>query len=88
MKYRIAIWAIIGLLVAGFWAFFAFASFPSTDRMRDVWPLITFTCPIAILGMHHAVSLYQVLAANTVTYAGAGLIVETLRRQLHHAYSK
>jgi hypothetical protein len=87
MKYRIAIWATIGSLVAGFWAFFAFATFPSTDRMRDLWPLITFTCPIAILGMHHAVSLYQALVANLVTYAGVGLIVETFRRQ-HHAHSK
>jgi hypothetical protein len=86
MKYRIAIWAIIGLLVAGFWAFFAVATFPSTDRMRDVWPLISFTCPIALLGMHHAVSLYEALAANAVTYAVVGLVVETLRRQLHHAH--
>jgi hypothetical protein len=88
MKYRIVIWAIIGLLVAGFWAFFAFATFPSTDRIRDVWPIITFTCPIALLGMHHAVSLYQALAANAVTYAVVGLIVESLRRQLHHAHRK
>jgi len=84
MKNRVAIWAIIGLLVAGFWAVFAFVTFPSTNRMRDVWPLISFTCPIAILGMHHAVSVYEVLAANAVTYAVVGLIVEMLRRQFHH----
>jgi len=84
MKYRIAIWAITGLLVAGLWALFAFATFPST-RMRDVWALITFTCPVALLGMHHAISLYEVLAANAVTYAVVGLILEILRRQLHHA---
>ncbi|HXJ89168.1 MAG TPA: hypothetical protein VMS18_20290 [Candidatus Binatia bacterium] len=85
MKNRIAIWAIVGLLVAVFWAVFAFMTFPSTDRMRDAWPLISFTCPIAIVGMHHAVSLYEVLAANAVTYAVVGLIVEMLRRQFHHA---
>jgi uncharacterized BrkB/YihY/UPF0761 family membrane protein len=86
MKYRIAIWAIAGLLVAGFWALYAFATFPSTERMRDVWPVITFTCPIAILGMHHVISLYESLAANAITYALVGLIVETLRKQLHHAH--
>lgn len=85
MKYRIAIWATVGLLVAVFWALFAIATFPSSERMRDLWPLVTVTCPIAILGMHHAVSLYASLAANAVTYAVVGLIVETLRRQLHHA---
>ena len=85
MKYRIAIWAIAGLLVAGFWALFAFATFPSADPIRDVWFLITFTCPIALLGMHHALSIYEVLAANAVTYALVGLVVETLRRQFRHA---
>jgi hypothetical protein len=29
-------------------------------------------------------SLYEVLAVNAGTYALAGLIVEALRRQLHH----
>jgi hypothetical protein len=85
MKYRIAIWAITGLLVAGCWALFAFGTFPSSERMRDVWPLITFTCPIAIVGMHHSVNLYETLVANAVTYAVVGLIVEALRRQFRHA---
>jgi hypothetical protein len=35
--------------------------------------------------MHHAISIYEALPANIVTYAFVGLIVETLRRQLHHA---
>ena len=86
MKNRIAIWASAGFLVAGFWALFAIATFPSTsERMREVWTLISLTCPIAIAGMHHPISLYETLAANAVTYALVGLIVETLRRQLHHA---
>ena len=85
MKYRIAIWSIAGLLVAGFWAIFARATFPSADPMRDVWPLITFTCPVALLGMHHQVSLYEVLAANAVTYAVVGLIVVAMLRPFRHA---
>ena len=88
MKYRIAIWALVGVLVAGFWSLFAFATFPSADRMREVWALVTFTCPIAIFGRHHAVTLYEALAANAVTYAVVGLFAETLRRQLRHAHSK
>jgi len=86
MKYRIAMWAGAGFLVAVFWALFAIATFPSTsERMRDVWTLISLTCPVAIAGRHYPISLYEVLAANAVTYALAGLIVETLRRQLRHA---
>jgi hypothetical protein len=53
--------------------------------MRDFWILISLTCPVSIAGMHYPISLYQTLAANVVTYALVGLIVETLRHQLHHA---
>jgi hypothetical protein len=86
MKYRIAMWATAGFLVACFWALFAFATFPSTsERMRDVWALVSLTCPVAIAGRHYPISLYEALAANAVTYALVGMIVETLRHQLHHA---
>lgn len=84
MKYRIAIWAIAGFLVAGFWALFALATFPSTnERLRDVWTLVCVTCPIAI-ARRHPISLYETLAANSVTYALVGLVVEALRKQFHH----
>ena len=86
MKYRIAMWAIVGFLVAGLWALFAIATFPSTsERMRDVWNFVCITCPIAIVGTYHAISVYETLAANAVTYALVGLIVETLRKRLHRA---
>jgi len=83
MKYRLAIWAFAGLLIAGFWAVLAFPS--AGERMRDVWTLVCITCPIAIVGMHHPISLYEVLVANTVTYGIVGLVVESLRKQLRHA---
>jgi hypothetical protein len=86
MKHRIAMWAIVGFLVAGFWALFGVATFPSTsERMREVWTLVCITCPIAIAGMHHAINLYETLAANVVTYALVGLLVEALRKRPHHA---
>jgi hypothetical protein len=83
MKYRIAMWAGAGFLVAGLWALFAFATFPATnERLRDVWTLVSFTCPVAIAGRHFPISLHEVLAANAVTYALVGLMVETVRHQL------
>lgn len=86
MKSRIAIWAGAGFIVAGLWALFAIATFPSTvERMRDVSTLISVTCPIAIAGRHYPISLLEALAANTATYALIGLMVETLRRQLRQA---
>ncbi len=86
MKYRIAMWTSAGFLVAGFWALFAFATFPSgNERIRDVWTLVSLTCPIAIAGMHYPISLYEALAMNGVTYALVGLTAEILRHQPHHA---
>jgi hypothetical protein len=86
VKYRIAMWAIAGFLVASFWALFAVATFPSTsERLRDVWTFVCISCPIAIAGMHHSISFYETLVANTVTYGVVGLIVEIVRKQLHYA---
>jgi hypothetical protein len=87
MKNRITMWVFVGFLLAGFWALFAAATFPSTsERMRNVWPLVCLTCPIAIAGMHHPISLYEVLVANAITYGFVGLIVETMWKQLHPAH--
>ena len=86
MKYRIALWGSAGFLVAGFWALFAFATFPATnERLSDLWILVSLTCPVAIAGRLYPISLYEALAANAVTFALVGRIVETLRHQLHHA---
>jgi len=75
----------VSFLVAGFWAIFAAATFPSAnERLRDVWILVSFTCPIAV-GKHYAISLHEALAANAITYALVGLIAETLRQELHYS---
>jgi len=79
MKYRITMWALAGFLLAGFWALFAVATFPSTpERMRDVWTIICITCPVAIVGMHYPICLYAALVVNAVTYGFAGLAIEAL----------
>lgn len=79
MKYRVAIWACAGFAVAAFWAFFAWAAFPSgLERTSSLWTFLSVTCPIAIAGRHYAISLYEVLVANAATYALIGLIVESL----------
>lgn len=85
MKYRIAIWAAAGFLVASGWAVY----FSLKDKDLPIEPivsaLIRLTCPIVIVVSHYAVSVYSVVAANVATYAVVGLLVETLRRQLHHS---
>ncbi len=80
MKYRIAMWAGAGFLVAGCWVLYAFATAPHTNEwMRNVWALATVTCPAMLVGTHFPLSLYWVLAANAAMYALVGLIVETVQ---------
>ena len=81
MKYRIAMWAGAGLLVAGCWGlYFAWAS-KDVPMQPIVYALARVTCPVAIAGWYFPLSLYLVLAANAATYALVGLIVEMLRRR-------
>ena len=84
MKSRIAIWAAAGFLVASGWAVY----FSLKDKNFPIEPLVSallrLTCPIAIVGAHYPVSIYSSVAVNVGTYAVVGLLVETLRRQLHH----
>jgi uncharacterized RDD family membrane protein YckC len=86
VKRRIIIWASTGLLVAGCWSLYAFATapdyeIPMTLTERFVWTLACITCPIVLAGVY----FYWVLIANAATYALVGLIVETLRRKLNPA---
>jgi hypothetical protein len=88
MKYRIAMWATAGLLVAGCWGLYFAAASKDVPITPIVYVLARLTCPVAIAGSHFPLSLYLVLIANAATYALVGLIVEMLRHQLSHSQSK
>jgi len=45
MKYRIAMWASAGFLVAGCWALYVFATAPN-QITGIVWTLVRLTCPV------------------------------------------
>jgi hypothetical protein len=85
MKYRIAMWASAGFLVAAGWAIYLLVA--SQDHLIEpaVSTFIRVTCPVAIIGSHYPVNLYAALVANVATYALIGVVVETLRRQSKHA---
>ena len=85
MKYRIAIWAAVGFLVASGWAIYFLVANKDLPIEPIVSTLIRVTCPVAVVGSHYPVSLYLALAANVATYALVGLVGETLRRQLNHS---
>jgi hypothetical protein len=86
MKYRIGIWASVGLLVAGFWILFGLAIRPTgITSITPLFALVRLTCPIAFFSSH-PLGLSWVLLANAATYALVGLTVETLRQQLRPAH--
>jgi hypothetical protein len=85
MKYRIAIWAAAGFLVASGWAAYFFEKNKDLPTEPIVSALIRLSCPVAIVGSHYPVSLYSAVAANAATYALVGLVVETLRRQFRRS---
>jgi hypothetical protein len=90
MKLRIAIWAGVGFLIAAGWAVYAFANPGSIISAEPVvWTLVRLSCPIVFASVyfHFGVSLYWCLVANAATYALVGLVLETLRQQLHPAHS-
>ena len=80
MKYRIAMWAAAGFLVASGWAIYS-----AVAKEPMVSTLVRLTWPITTVGLRYPVSIYAALAANVCTYAIVGLAVETLRRQLNHS---
>ena len=87
MKYRIAVWASAGFLVAACWALY----FAMRNKENPIEPIVytlgALTQPVVLIGsyFHFGLSFYLVILVNTATYALVGLIVETLRRRLHHA---
>jgi hypothetical protein len=89
MKYRIAIWATAGFLVAAGWAayFFIRGPVPFTSAEPIKWALASWTCPIALASfhLHFGVSYHWAILANAVTYALAGLFVEATRWQIRHS---
>jgi hypothetical protein len=89
VKYRIAMWASAGFLVAGCWNLYVLAMAPIQIASAEptVWTLVRFTCPVvpASFYFHFGLYFYWVLVANAATYAFAGVIAETLRLQFSRA---
>jgi hypothetical protein len=85
MKFRIAVWATVGFLVASGWAAYFFVVSKDNPFQPIVNDLVRFTCPVAIVGAHYPISLYWALVANVATYVLVGLVVESVRRQPDHS---
>jgi hypothetical protein len=88
MRYRVALWAGAGFLIAGFWAFYLFPiALPIVLNSPIIEILARATCPVVLLGSYFHVGLHVswVLLANAASYALAALMIESLRQELNPA---
>lgn len=83
MKHRIAMWALMGFIVACGWALFAMASGPeqflSTLRTPAVSAALYVSCPLLAMLRHNQLHLWLALVINTATYLVVGTAVESVR---------
>jgi hypothetical protein len=84
VKFRIAMWAAAGFIIASGWAVYFLLASKDHPIEPIVSTLVRLTCPVAIVGSRYPVSLFSALVSNVATYALVGLAVETLR-QLNHS---
>ena len=77
MKRRLALWAIVGLVVALSWVAISFAIPLSSEPF--LWRLAQLTCPIALFA-RYAIKWYWVVLSNGAVYLLLGLVVEGVVR--------
>jgi hypothetical protein len=86
MKCRIAIWAVVGFLVAVFWAIYFFPTAANIIANHPgIWSLACLSCPVLFASLHLGIGvpISWAVLANAATYALLGLAVETFRKQAH-----
>ena len=83
MKYRIAMWASAGFLVAGSWALYFARASKDNPIEPIVYTLARLTQPVAAVSdyFNFPLGLRATRVWNAATYALVGLIMETIRRQ-------
>ena len=84
MKFRLALWAVIGAIIAYGWGLY----FASVDKATAIGPIV-FTLAVVTVPVAGLVSYFHLtfgvtasIVWNTGTYAVIGLILEMIRRQL------
>ncbi len=88
MKYRIAMWATAGFMIAVWWAIVAVIVDPTVITSNPIaWTFARLTCPLMLAGsyFHFGVRLPWVLLSNAAVFGLVGLTVESLRQRLRTA---
>jgi hypothetical protein len=81
VKKRIALWALIGAVVACFWVIFMMLTPPWFNVGRSL--AVAISIPVSLIGRatHQPQTYYSVILLNPATYALVGLAVEPFYRR-------
>jgi hypothetical protein len=83
--FRIVMWASAGFLISAGWGFYFAAADKDIPIGLIVYALASLTQPtvavVVYFNPQYLLGLRAVEIANAVTYAGVGLILETIRRR-------
>jgi hypothetical protein len=80
MKLRIALWFMIGIVVACSWVIIGMTLAHRYNFGH--WPIVAITAPASLLGRSLAMKYQGFIALNGVMYAMAGIVFELLRHQI------
>ena len=83
MTRRIALWSVVGIIVACAWVVFTMSLAPATllrlEHGRYFWIIADITAPVALL-RYYPLKYYWVVLLNGIAYAMVGSAVEVVRR--------
>jgi len=83
MTRRIALWSLVGFIVACVWVVFTMSLEPATllrlEHGRYFRTVADVTLPISLLG-HYPIKYYWVVLLNAATYALVGFAIELMWR--------
>jgi len=80
MKLRIALWFMIGIVVACSWVIIGMTLAHSYNFGH--WTIVAITAPASLFGRSMAMKYQAFVALNGVMYASVGIVFELLRRQV------
>ena len=90
MTRRIALWSLVGFIVACGWVAFTKSLEPATllqlEHGRYFWTVADITTPVALL-RHYPIKYYWVVLLNALTYALVGFTIELVRLYKPHPVS-
>ncbi len=83
MKRRVALWGLVGFLVAAFWVLVSLAI--PMWREPVLLGIARYTCPIVAISwaLNFGVKWYWVILSNVAAYALIGFGIEALRSFRH-----